>query len=107
MNRAEFDAKVAEVVAALFLGEPSAAKRGRNPAWPYVPVVDFTREGMTGPHATRTEQLKGFAFQTREAAVEFARGHIAGRRLSLAASLKMPRMRALRRHHGLPEEIPE
>lgn len=46
---------------------PSATKTGRNPKLPYVPVIVHK-----GPR-DRASQVRGFAFETRSEAVEFAR----------------------------------
>jgi hypothetical protein len=52
----------------------SATKTGRNPKFPFVPVVvlrDATRD--------RAQQVRGFAFATRAEAVAFAEKTIAHR----------------------------
>lgn len=97
-------ARIEDVVAKLDMGKPSAAKRGRNPQYPYVPIVDFGEQEI-GRNTTRTEQLKGWAFPTHELAVDHAEKVIAARRTALAARLKEPRLRALRQHYGLPAEM--
>lgn len=92
-----------EQVAAEFnFGKPSAAKRGNRSEWPYVPVVDYGRQ-KTGPFQ-RTKQIMGRAFATREEAVAYSEKCIAAWREDLARRLREPRMRALRLHHGLPQE---
>jgi hypothetical protein len=96
--------RIQEVAANANFGKPSAAKRGRNPKWPYVPVIDHG-EVKIGRHQTWTEQLRGLAFATRDEAISCAATHIANRRADLASKLADPRYRALRGQYGLPEEI--
>ncbi len=81
-------------------GQPSAAKRGRNPAFPYVPVIDHG-EQETGVHRTRTEQLLDRAFATREQAIEYAARVIEARKQQLTRKLADPRYRVLRRQYGM------
>lgn len=81
------------------LGEPEAVKRGRRSEWPYVPVLRFHDHGNH-----QTTQIKGFAFATREEALEHARKHIAFLRQHYAERFRDPRYRALRMQHGLPQE---
>jgi hypothetical protein len=73
----------------------TAVKRGRNPRWPYVPVV---------VHARHTEQIRGKAFATRDEAVSYAAAVIAHREADLIERMKEPRHRALREQHGLPRD---
>jgi hypothetical protein len=47
--------------------KPTAAKRGRNPRFPYVPIIQ---------DGSRTSQIRGFAFATRDEALTFAARHI-------------------------------
>jgi hypothetical protein len=82
----------------------AAAKRGRNPKFPYVPIIDYGPQAQ-GVHRTRTEQIKGRAFQTQEEAIAYAERFLLRRAELLAARLADPRNRALRKAHGLPEEI--
>ena len=84
------------VVAAHSFGIPASVKRGRRAEWPYVPIID---------HGTHTEQLRGFAFATRDEAVAFAEKTIDLRRDALRHKLLEPRYRVLREHHGLPREL--
>ncbi len=97
------EAAIDDAVAAARFGRPTAAKRGRDPRWPYVPVVDFRYDDL--PHGGHTTQIRGLAYATREEAVEAARLHIERGREALAADLADPRHRALREHHGLPREL--
>lgn len=91
---------IATAIASKSWGIATSVKRGRNPAFPYVPVIDHSDEGI---HRTRTEQILGKAFVTRSEAVEYAASVIEARKALLAKSLAEPRMRALRKAHGLPE----
>lgn len=79
-----------------------AVKRGRNPRWPYVPVITYLNADGT-PH--RTEQVRGKAFATGEEATAHARRTINTRIDSLAARLALPNHRALREHYGLPRDL--
>lgn len=93
----------AEAAAAADLGTASARKSGRNPTWPYVPVIlhDVT-DGPGGRFIrTRQEQILKRAFATRDEAVACAEAVIARRRASLEAKLAKPNMRALRAQHGV------
>jgi hypothetical protein len=80
----------------------SAAKRGRNPAFPYVPVIDYGEQKI-GVHRTRTEQIRARAFATREEAVAYAERVIAAREQELTRKLADPRHRALRQQYGVIE----
>lgn len=83
-----------------FFGKATARKCGRNPRWPYCPVID------KGPgYGIRKQQIPGLAFQTRDEAIRAAEDHIAQEREFLFSRLLEPRMRALRSQHGLPREI--
>jgi len=84
-----------EVAETIDLGTVTARKRGRNPRFPYVIVID---------HGDRTKQVLGSAFATAEEAVQNGRRILATQRADLARRLADPRNRALRRHYGLPEE---
>ena len=54
---------IAEVVALADFGQPGAVKRGRNPRWPYVPVVAYTVPGLaSGSTVVRTTQILGVAY---------------------------------------------
>ena len=84
------------VAAAADFGQPSALKRGRNPKWPYVPVI---------LHGSRQEQVRALAFVSRDEAVAAATTTIEARRQDLRQKLADPRYRALRQQHGLPREL--
>jgi hypothetical protein len=98
MNAAEFEAAVAAAVDAHPWGTPGARKTGRRSEWPYVPILT-NAAGHSG-------QIRGRAFATRDEAIADAAANIERARAKLAADLMRPNMRALRVHHGLPEEIP-
>lgn len=85
-------------------GRASAARRGRNPAFPYVPVIDHTIPGDDG-HTTRTEQIRGKAFATRPEAVGYAQRVIDARMATHERGLVTPRYRALREQCGLPRDL--
>jgi len=87
---------VADAVAAVDWGRPTAAKRGRNPRFPYVPVIDYGH---------RTQQVLGVAYADRAAAVAAAEQVIRQQQNELTSKLTNPRFRALREHHGLPREL--
>lgn len=92
--------QIDEVVAAQNFGQPSAAKRGRNPAFPYVPVI-VRPAGLSQTHNPH----QGVAFATRDEAVAEAQRCIDQQRENLRQQLAQPRYRALRGQHGLPREI--
>lgn len=96
------DAIVAAVDATHF-GKASAQKRGRNPKWPYVPVILHATGGLGG--GGHQEQIRKRAFETRDEAVGYAQSVIDARRESLARDLAAPNHRALREAHGLPREV--
>lgn len=79
--------------------KPSAAKRGRNPKWPHVPVLIVG--GGTSKPGGYTQQIKGKAFATHEEAVAYAQLHIDNLRTSLEARLAMPNHRALRAQYDV------
>lgn len=93
---------IQSAVEAVDFGEPTARKTGRNPQFPYVPVIIRPTDV---PNVTRQEQLVGLAFRTRSEAIACAEGHILRERQLLAARLADPRFRALREAHGLPREM--
>lgn len=78
-------------------GKATAAKRGRNPAWPYVPIIDHTANTIK----QRTEQIKGKAFKTRDEAIAYAQQVIDARKSQLEKNLAEPRFRALRKQYGI------
>lgn len=91
---------IEDAVALADFGRPNAARRGRDPRWPYVPIITDTRRG-------HTNQVLGRAFATRGEALACAEAHIAALRASLRRRLAEPRQRALRAQHGLPRELSE
>lgn len=88
--------QIKAVVAAHPFGTATASKRGRNPRWPYVPIV---------MHGDRSEQIRARAFRTRDEAVEYARATIEARREHLEKQLSDPRCRALREQLRLPRDL--
>jgi hypothetical protein len=109
MTRQDFERQIEEIVAAMAWGKASAAKRGRNPSWPFVPVIDHTilhpQAGDTLLRQRTENACRGVAFATREEAVAKAQQVIDARKVHLASQLADPRYRALRVSHGLPSEI--
>jgi len=93
--------RIAEVVAGVEHGRPAARKLGRNPRFPYVPVL----VGSPGGGLDGVEQILGLAFATREEAVWAAERTVGQRRAALARHLAEPRHRAAREHYGLPREL--
>ena len=73
-----------------------ALKRGRNPRFPYVPVVyhPAATEGR-GHRRAWQEQIKARAFPTRDEAVAYANETIHFWRDSFEKKLRDPRFRAL------------
>lgn len=92
---------IAAAAAAADFGTPSARKAGRNPRWPYLPMVVTT--AING--RPETTIIRKRAFATREEAVAFATRHIDSMRDSLARRLADPRERALREYYGLPRDL--
>lgn len=88
--------QIERAAATAAFGSPTATKRGRNPQWPYVPVID---------HGCYTSQIKGLAYATRTEAIDAAKRHVAQCQADLARKLAEPRHRALREQYGLPREI--
>lgn len=98
--------EIAKAAARAYAGHVATARKaGRRKEWPYVPVIDRD-PNERGCERVHTMQVKGRAFATRDEAVADARRFIDGLVASLAARLREPRHRALREHHGLPQEIP-
>ena len=89
--RAAIGDAVDRVVANLDLGTATAAKRGRNPQFPYVPIIKYSAGGKQ-----RTRQLRGLAYEDRTEAVARAQASIDATRRKLAEDLCRPRERALR-----------
>lgn len=90
--------QIAAAVARADFGTPSARKRGRNPKWPYVPIIE---------RGDRQRQILVRAFATRDEAVEHAASCIEQNKAQLAKQLGERRFRALREQHGLPRELPD
>jgi hypothetical protein len=79
------------------LGRPSARKAGRDPRWPYVPVVITTDD--TGMEHQR--QVLNRAHETRAEAVTAAERFIERDRAQLRRKLADPRYRLLRAQYGV------
>ena len=79
---------------------PEAVKRGRNPAFPYVPVIRVADLG-----AGQTTQIPKRAFATRDEALNCARRQIDAYKSHFRKRVADPRCRALREQWGLPREL--
>jgi hypothetical protein len=87
------------VISRMKFGTASAAKRGRNSEFPYVPVIkEYLGRGTHNPTRRR-------AYATREEAVAVAQAHIDAWRDDTRKKLADPCWRAFRKQWGLPEEI--
>ena len=95
---------IEKLVAEQKFGRANAVKRGRNPKYPWVPIIDYG-EQTQGVHTTRTEQIRKLAFAEREDAVNAAQKVIDARRDKFRHDLLEPRMRALRQQYNLPRDI--
>lgn len=78
-----------EIAAAHDFGKASARKTGRNPKFPYVPILIVTHPDTNG--MTSQQQILRLAFATRAEAVACAEKHIAGAKAHLAKQLGSPR----------------
>ncbi len=93
---------VEDAVADCYYGyRATAAKRGRNPRWPYVPIVMRPKTGIGRPDLFSTEQLPGKAFEHRADAVGYAQKTIDFWTDRFRRQLQDPRMRALRDQWGV------
>lgn len=84
-------------------GKPNAAKNGRNPVFPYVPLIMHPPVFASG--SPRREQVLGRAYVTRQEAITEAQRVIDARVAHFRRQLGEPRHRALREQWGLPREI--
>lgn len=75
----------------LDFGTPASAKRGRNPRFPFVPIIRYADRGPV-----KTRQVTGKAFATEGEAVAHAEKSIAAMKRRYAQRLSDPRQRALR-----------
>jgi len=98
----DIEQAVAAKSATGYFGEATARKGGRNPRWPYVPVVAYTNP-ETGLRTTK--QIKGLAYATRAEAVDSAARTIAAEQARVTAQLGQRAYRALRESYGLPREL--
>lgn len=94
--------EIETAVESLNWGVGDAAKRGRNPAFPYVPVVRYARDGRRQTQ----NPTRRVAFATRAEAADCAQRHIDDLKNAIKAQLAEPRYRALREQYGLPRELP-
>jgi hypothetical protein len=97
MTPAEITAAVDAYDARVGRSTPTARKTGRNPKWPYVPVLILS--------GGQQQQIRGLAYATRPEAIAAAERHIAAIRRRVERDLADPACRALREHYGLPREI--
>lgn len=88
--------EIEEAVTKLVIGEATAVKRGRDPRWPYVPVIRYP---------THTMQLRNRAFATASEAKDCAATALENLRDLRRQQLLMPGQRALRESVGLPREV--
>lgn len=98
----DFYKLVDEAVAKAVLVTPTAAKRGKSPRWPYVPVIKLNHS----IGRAKTQQIKGRAFGTRDAAIDCAARHVERLKERYRQDFLTPRYRALRVQYGLPAELP-
>jgi len=104
-SAAAFADAVHAVLDTVNFGIASAAKRGRTPKFPYVPVIVYSSQA-TGAFRARTTQIKGVAYVTGDEAKDCAQRMIDKHRVQYEANLMRPGSRALRESHGLPRELP-
>lgn len=98
----DFYRLVDEAVAKAVVVTPTAAKSGKSPRWPYVPVIKLN----LAVGRAKTQQIRGKAFATREAAISYAARHIERLKERYRHDFLAPERRALRLHYGLPAELP-
>ena len=101
MSNSPLIEQVETVIAGIVWPTPTAAKRGRNASFPWVPIRKYSDAGLH-----QTSQIKGKAFATRDEAVEFASLMVEREKESLRMKLLKPQHRALRLQHGLQAEVP-
>jgi hypothetical protein len=77
-----------------------AVKRGRNPAYPHVPIYRYN-----GPGRAQTKQLQGRAYAERADAINCAQRYIDLLKDQMRDRLQHPGSRALREQWGLPREL--
>lgn len=84
-------------------GAATAAKRGRNPKFPYVPIINHDPAGTAWK--ARTEQIRNRAYADRQDAIDCAQRVIDNRRACHIRDLNEYRNRATREAEGLPREL--
>lgn len=84
-------------------GVATAAKRGRNPQFPHVPIINHDPAG--GVRMTHTEQILTRAYADRQDAIDCAQRVIDNRRALHVRDLNTKGHRALREAEGLPREL--
>lgn len=95
-----------DIAAAIDAHQPpqwgDARRAGRNPNYPYIPIVVTSHDN--GWNRT-TAVIRGYAFATRDEAVQFARDTVHHRRQKLIDQLLKPNQRAHRTRYGLPADL--
>jgi hypothetical protein len=81
----------------------TAAKRGKNPKFPYVPLLKITPKD--GSRGRTTNPTQGVAYATREEAIAKAQQCLDSYRYVRAHTMLRPSHRAERDYHGLPRDI--
>lgn len=84
---------IEQAVADCYAGyQASAAKRGRNPRFPYVPIFKWPSDRF----GIATTQIQGKAFEDRDRAVAYAARYIERMKQNMRDNLAKPGCRALR-----------
>ena len=104
MATTTFSEQVRVALDAHDFGTATAQKRGRNPRFPYVPVIRHHTGGKGGDGYQ--EQIRARAFASRDEAIAHAQAVLNQRRSNLGGKVLNPAYRALRESLGLPREIP-
>jgi hypothetical protein len=84
-------------------GVATAAKRGRNPQSPHVPIINHDPAGTRWK--AHTEQILKRAYADRQDAIDCAQRAIDYRRAMHVRDLNEYRNRATREAEGLPREL--
>lgn len=83
-------------------GTATARKSGRNPKYPYVPIIRLASP-LESLH--QTTQIRGLAYATRQEAVDRAQRAINSHKAAHERKLVIPRLRTNREHWGFPREL--